>query len=193
MSKTVRGNIIVLVAPSGAGKTTLANKLLEDFENIRFSVSATTRSIRNNEVHGKDYYFLSEDEFQEKIEAGEFLEWEEFYNGIRYGTLKSDVEKMRDNGYYVLLDIEVLGAVNIKKIYGQQALTIFIKPPSLEVLEKRLTDRGTESEQTLKTRLDRAKKELSYENRFDKVVINDDLNHAYSKLKTMISGFMNKN
>lgn len=189
MSKK-RGNIIILVAPSGSGKSTMARKLLNDFDNIRFSVSATTRPPRAGEQHGVDYYFLTREEFQTKIEKGEFLEWEEFYNGNRYGTLRSDVEKQLDAGYSVLLDIEVLGASNIKKIYKDEALGIFIKPPSLDVLRERLVKRGTETERMLKERLNRAKKELEYEDRFDITVINDDLETAYQKIHNAVADFI---
>lgn len=185
-----RGNIIILVAPSGSGKSTMARKLLNDFDNIRFSVSATTRPPRAGEQDGVDYYFLTREEFQTKIEKGDFLEWEEFYNGNRYGTLRSDVEKQLHSGYSVLLDIEVLGASNIKRIYKDEALAIFIKPPSLEVLRERLIKRGTETEKTLKERLKRAKKESEYENSFDIVVVNDDLETAYQEIHDAVADFI---
>jgi guanylate kinase len=163
---TLKGKIIILVAPSGAGKSTMAEKLLNDFESIRFSVSATTRSPRKGEAHGRDYYFLSDEEFQQKINAGKFLEWEEFYNGRKYGTLKPDVDRLRNKGFTVLIDVEVLGATNIKKIYGNQALAIFLKPPSLETLKQRLMARGTETEESIKLRLDRAQEEMKYRRSF---------------------------
>ena len=168
----------------------MADRLLRDFEEIRFSVSATTRSPRKDEIHGTDYYFLSEEAFQQKIDSGEFLEWEELYNGIRYGTLKSDVDRIRNNGFTVLLDIEVLGATNIKKIYGVEALAIFLKTPSLDVLRQRLKARGTETEESLNARLERAKKELKYEDRFDVTIVNDNLETAYSELKNVAGNFI---
>jgi len=188
--KNRKGKIIILVAPSGSGKTTMADRLLRDFEEIRFSVSATTRSPRKGEIHGTDYYFLTEEAFQKKIDSGEFLEWEEFYNGSRYGTLKSDVDRKRNNGFTVLLDIEVLGAINIKKIYGDAALAIFLKTPSLDVLRQRLEARGTETEESLIARLERAEKELKYEDRFDVTIVNDDLETAYSELKNVVEEFI---
>ncbi len=188
--KNRKGKIIILVAPSGSGKTTMADRLLRDFDEIRFSVSATTRSPRKGEIHGTDYYFLTEEAFQKKIDSGEFLEWEEFYNGSRYGTLKSDVDRKRNNGFTVLLDIEVLGAINIKKIYGDAALAIFLKTPSLDVLRQRLEARGTETEESLIARLERAEKELKYEDRFDVTIVNDDLETAYSELKNVVEEFI---
>ncbi|MEX2601636.1 MAG: guanylate kinase [Balneolaceae bacterium] len=188
-----RGDIIILVAPSGSGKSTLANLLLEEFENIRFSVSATTRPPRTGEKDGVNYHFLTHEKFQEKIDAGEFLEWEEFYNGNRYGTLRSDVENQRDKGYFVLLDIEVFGATRVKKMYGEEALSIFIKPPSLDELKKRLEARGTETEESLKTRLERAGEELTYASRFDRIVVNDDLDEAYRQVKLAVTEFMTRN
>ncbi len=168
----------------------MADRLLRDFDEIRFSVSATTRSPRKGEIHGTDYYFLTEEAFQKKIDSGEFLEWEEFYNGSRYGTLKSDVDRKRNNGFTVLLDIEVLGAINIKKIYGDAALAIFLKTPSLDVLRQRLEARGTETEESLIARLERAEKELKYEDRFDVTIVNDDLETAYSELKNVVEEFI---
>lgn len=190
LSKKERGKIIILVAPSGAGKTTIARRLLKDFKNLHFSVSATTRIPRSGEEEGKDYIFLTPDEFSGKIESGDFLEWEEFYNGNRYGTLRSEVETKRDQGLSILLDIEVLGALNIKKIYGDHALSIFIKPPSIKTLKERLERRGTESQSTLKERLERAKKELTYEGLFDMTVVNDDLDKAYREIHDTVKGFI---
>lgn len=189
----LRGDIIILVAPSGSGKSTLANLLLEEFDNIRFSVSATTRSPRKGEKKGVNYHFLTHEEFQDKIDAGEFLEWEEFYNGNRYGTLRSDVENQRDKGYFVLLDIEVLGATRVKNMYGEDALSIFIKPPSLDELKKRLEMRGTETEESLQARLERAGEELTYAGRFDRVVVNDDLDEAYKQVRQAVTEFMTRN
>lgn len=186
-----QGKLIILVAPSGAGKSTIAKQLFNDFSELRLSVSATTRPPREGEKDGVHYYFITKEEFTQKVEAGEFLEWEEFYNGTRYGTLKSDIENKLNSGYFILLDIEVNGALNVDKIFGEQCLSIFIKPPSLQTLEDRLRARGTESEETLRLRLERAEKELGYSGRFDHVVINDDLDTAYSEVKQLVSDFLN--
>lgn len=184
------GKLIILVAPSGSGKTTIAHRLLNDFPKIKFSVSATTRPPRKGEKDGKDYYFLSRDEFDKKIEQNEFLEWEEFYNGSRYGTLRSEVDKLVESGYFPLLDIEVKGALNVKRTYSAKCVSIFIRPPSIDELKKRLLNRGSENNESLKTRLDRAEKELRYANKFDYVVINDDLEVAYKQVTTIVKSFI---
>ncbi|MEX0929912.1 MAG: guanylate kinase [Balneolales bacterium] len=185
-----KGKVIVLVAPSGAGKTSLSQRLIRDFPHIVFSVSATTRKPRNDEKSGIDYHFLSWAGFQEGIDNDRFLEWEEFYDGTRYGTLFSEVEKNHNSGYYTLLDIEVNGAINIKKIYGDDCLSVFIKPPSLNVLRERLENRGTENENSLKLRLERAEHELAFEHRFDQVIVNDDFEQAYRELKQVVKQYI---
>lgn len=159
---------------------------MQDLDWLRFSVSATTRKQREGEEHGKDYFFLSEEEFREKIAHEEFLEWEEFYNGTLYGTLRSVVENDLKKGYFVLLDIDVLGALNVKNNFGDQALAIFLSPPSLDVLKKRLELRGTETPESLQTRIDRASTEMSYADRFDAIVVNDDLETAYSEILELV-------
>lgn len=189
----MKGKVIILVAPSGSGKTTLARKLFKDFKNLKFSVSATTRSPREGEKDGIHYHFLTQEEFQSRIDENDFLEWEEFYGGNRYGTLRSEVDKSLNLGYFILLDIEVKGAVNINNIYGDECLSIFVQPPSLDVLKQRLVDRGTENDETLALRIERAKEELTYADRFDRVIINDDLETAYSQIKQAVLDFMNSN
>lgn len=189
MNKTKKGKVIVLVAPSGAGKTTIAQKLLEDFQKIKFSVSATTRPPRKGETNGKDYYFLSEKEFDQKIEEKKFLEWET-YSGNKYGTLQSEVDKLVETGYFPLLDIEVYGALNVKHIYGSEAVSIFIEPPSMDVLAERLSNRGSETNESLRKRLKRAKMEMSYSDQFDYSVVNDDLDSAYTEVKEIIESFI---
>jgi guanylate kinase len=188
-----KGKVIILVAPSGGGKTTIAKRLFQDFEELKFSVSATTRPPRADEEHGKHYYFLTDRDFEQKIESGEFLEWEEFYGGKKYGTLRSEVDKKLKSGYFVLLDIEVKGAVNVKQIYGDECLSLFIQPPSIETLKQRLIDRGTEDNETLALRLQRAKEELTYADQFDQIIINDDLETAYKEVKEAVIKFMNQN
>lgn len=191
MSKisTDKAKVIVIVAPSGAGKTTIAQKLLNEFPQIRFSVSATTRPPRKGEVDGRDYYFLTDEEFDEKIEQEAFLEWEH-YSGNRYGTLRSEVDKLIETGYFPLLDIEVKGARNVKRIYGSKAVSIFIEPPSMEVLKKRLSNRGSETDESLRKRIKRAKQEMSYSDRFDYAVVNDDLDTAYGEVKKIVEPFI---
>lgn len=190
LNNTKAGKLIALVAPSGSGKTTIANKLIDALSDIQFSVSATTRPRRNNEQEGRDYYFLSEDKFNQLIADNDFLEWEEVYDGTRYGTLRSEVDKMVKNGYYPLLDIEVNGAANVKTIYGSQCVTIFIHPPSIKELKQRLINRGSETDHSLQERVNRAKKELTYVDTFDYVVVNDDLDTAFNQVKTIVKSFI---
>jgi guanylate kinase len=185
-----RGKIIILASPSGGGKSTMAKKLLEDFDRMKFSVSATTRLPRQGEVDGREYHFLTKDDFRSRIDEDKFLEWEEFYNGTMYGTLKAHVESELDKGYFIMLDVDVLGALNVKEMYDDQALTIFIKPPSIDILEQRLRNRGTESEESLSLRLERAKTEIEYADKFDVVVVNDKLDAAYSEIKSAVEQFI---
>lgn len=168
----------------------MAKRLLRDFSNIRFSISATTRQPRPGEVDGVDYHFLSKEEFKEKITHDEFLEWEKFYNGTMYGTLEASVEYELNKGYFVMLDVDVLGALNVKDSYGDEALSIFISPPSLSVLEQRLRSRATESDESLLLRLERARSEIKYAHRFDVEVVNDDLESAYKKIKSAVELFI---
>lgn len=192
MSNNPRGKLIILVAPSGSGKTTIAGMLLEELDRVRFSVSATTRPRRPGEKDGVDYFFLSEEEFDERIRSDGFLEWE-YYNGQRYGTLRSEVDKLMESGYFPLLDIEVKGALNVKKRYGEDSLAVFIRPPSLQALEERLLRRGTEDEKSLQGRLERAREELKYADRFDRVVVNDELDAAFRQVKEIVEQFIADN
>lgn len=185
-----KGKILVLVAPSGGGKTTMARRILDDFDQIRFSVSATTRAPRKGEKDGVNYHYISKEEFKEKIDNGDFLEWEEVYDGTLYGTLRKNVEKELEKGYFILLDIDVLGALNVKKIFEKDALAIFLQPPSIEILKERLQKRATDAQQDIQTRLERAKKEMAYANRFDHIIINDDLETAYSQIKKLVTNFI---
>ena len=189
MNKQAEGKVIVIVAPSGAGKTTIAKKLLDEFPQIKFSTSATTRPPRKDEQDGTDYYFLSSDEFDQKIKNNEFLEWE-YYSGNKYGTLQSEVDKLVESGYFPLLDIEVKGALNVQQIYNSKVVSIFIKPPSMDVLAERLTNRGSETDDSLQKRLTRAKEEMSYADHFDYAVVNDDLDTAFSEVKEIIQPFI---
>lgn len=189
MSAVTPGKVVVLTAPSGAGKTTIAKKLLNELSWLRFSVSATTRAPRAHEVHGRDYYFLSNETFDSYIEEGQFLEWEEFYKGTRYGTLRSSVEEKLQNGFFVLFDVEVKGAVSLKNVYGAHCLSLFIKPPDLQTLRSRLLSRGTESEKTLQTRMQRAEMELQQAQKFDHVITNDDFETAYARVRSLLERF----
>ncbi len=182
--------MLIVTAPSGAGKTTIVRHLLKTFENLSFSVSATTRPPRKGEVDKKDYYFLTLRKFNNRIKKDAFAEWEEVYPGKFYGTLKSEIEKKWRKKKNVVFDIEVKGATNLKKLYGDRALAIFIKPPSLEELIRRLENRATENKKTLAERIARAKEELTYENNFDKVLINDQLSVALKEAEQMVIDFM---
>lgn len=184
--------IIIITAPSGSGKTTIVKQLLQRTPSLGFSISACTRNPRPGEVHGKDYYFLDEADFKQKIEEHAFIEWEMVYTGKYYGTLKSEVDRIWSEGKAPLVDIDVLGALNIKSQYGDKAITLFIKAPSVEELRKRLEARGTETPQTLQERLDKAAYELSFSDRFDCIVVNDDLERAIEETMTIISNFLQK-
>jgi len=182
--------VIIFSAPSGAGKTTVVHHLLNTRADMAFSVSATTRGPRPNEVYGKDYYFLDAADFEKKIEEEGFVEWEQVYNGLFYGTLESEVQRLWDAGKVVLFDVDVAGGINLKKAYGDQALSVFIKPPSLEILEARLRTRATESEEKLNERISKAKMELDFENQFDIVLLNDRLEDTLSKASSLCSAFI---
>ncbi len=187
---TKKGKLVIFSAPSGAGKTTIVKQLLQKNLNLEFSVSATCREARKNEINGKDYYFLSQEQFQEKIDNEEFLEWEEVYLGTRYGTLKSEVERIRNLGKNVIFDVDVVGGLNIKNFYGDGSLAIFVQPPSVKELEKRLRFRSTETEDKIQVRLAKAKHELSYAEHFDVIIVNDNLEEAIKNAETVISQFL---
>ncbi|HET9570945.1 MAG TPA: guanylate kinase [Bacteroidales bacterium] len=185
------GKVIIFSAPSGAGKTTLVQWLLQQDLNLQFSVSATSRPRRGNEVDGKDYYFLSPLEFRLKIAEDAFLEWEEVYDDKYYGTLKDEVSKMLDEGKNVLFDVDVKGGINIKKYFGYEALSFFVQPPSIEVLEKRLIHRATDSPEFIRERVSKATEELTYANEFDHVIVNDVLETAQQECLEKIVAFLN--
>ncbi len=187
-----KGKLVIFSAPSGAGKTTLVRYLLEAGLNLSFSVSAASRPKRENEVHGMDYYFISADEFRQKIIHEEFLEWEEVYQDQYYGTLKSEVERIRNEGRHVIFDVDVIGGLNIKKYYGEEALAVFVMPPDVATLEQRLRNRSTEDEESLKKRLDKAMYELTFADKFDVIVVNDDLETARQKVLQAVSNFLNQ-
>ena len=181
-----------MTAPSGAGKTTIVRHLLKTFDELAFSISATTRPPRKGEVDGKDYYFLSEKQFKKKIEKDKFVEWEEVYPGKYYGTLKKEVKRIWKQGQHIVFDIEVKGATNIKNYFGDKALAVFIKPPSMKELMRRLENRDTENITTIKVRMARAKLEMTYEHNFDKVLVNDELEVALKEAEEMIAEFINQ-
>jgi guanylate kinase len=187
-----KGKLIIFSAPSGSGKTTLVRYIMTHLPHLSFSVSATSRLPRPGEKNGVDYYFISAAEFKRKIKEDAFVEWEEVYENQFYGTLRSEVEKMRVRGDSVAFDVDVKGGLNIKKIYGADALALFVKPPSLTVLEERLRHRSTESEESLRKRLDRAAYELSFEKLFDKVLVNDDLEEARKDALETVRDFIDK-
>lgn len=185
------GKLIIFTAPSGAGKTTLVRHLLKTYpEQLSFSISACTREQRYGEINGRDYYFITVKEFKKKIEQGEFLEWQEVYENQFYGTLKSEVERIWALGKHVLFDIDVKGAMNIKKAYPKEAMTVFVKPPSPEVLFERLRSRKTEDEDSLNKRIARAREELTFESRCDKVIMNDNLDQALADAESTLLRFI---
>lgn len=182
-----KGKIIVLSAPSGTGKSSIIKKLLEYPElNLGFSISATSRAPRGSEQHGVEYYFITHDEFKRKADAGDFVEWEEVYPGTCYGTLKSEVRRVTEAGQNLIMDIDVKGGINVKKCFGEQAITIFILPPSKEELERRLRGRGTDAEDVIQKRLSKADFELSFAPQFDIRIVNDDLDRAVGEVISII-------
>ena len=186
-----QGKLIIISAPSGSGKSTIISRIMQD-ESLRlaFSVSATTRPRRGQEVHGVDYYYKTLDEFKEMIANDELVEYQEVYEGRFYGTLKSEVERITGMGMNVVLDLDVLGGVNVKKMYGDRAISIFIQPPSVEVLRQRLINRGTDSMEDIQNRVDKAELEISIGPQFDHTVINDDLETAVNEVHDLIADFV---
>jgi guanylate kinase len=185
-----QGSIIVISAPSGTGKTTIVRRILGDFPQVVFSVSATTRKKREHEVEGVDYFYISEEEFKEKIQNNEFVEWELFYD-YYYGTFRSFIDSRINNGKAVILEVDVHGALEIKRIYPD-AILIYIAPPSLEELLIRLKKRQTENEEDLRKRIERAKMELSHKDKFDYIIVNNDLNTAYYEIKVLIGKIIDR-
>lgn len=184
------GKLIVISAPSGAGKTSIVHYLLKELPNLCFSISATSRVKRDNEFDGKDYHFLGVEQFKQKIKEDAFLEWEEVYDNQYYGTLKSEIDRIWNIEKTVIFDVDVVGGINIKKQYPSECLSIFIMPPSIEVLKERLKNRGSESEESLAKRLSKAEEEISQNQKFDMVILNDDLQIACTETKEVIINFI---
>jgi len=187
----MQGKVILFTAPSGAGKTTIVKHLLHTNPKLDFSISACTRDKRGrSEVNGKDYYFITPEEFRQKIEQDAFVEWEEVYEGAFYGTLKSEIERIWSQGKHVVLDVDVKGGIKIKEFYKDRALAIFVKPPSLEVLAQRLQARQTDSASSISSRLFKAKFELSFENKFDAIIVNESLEDAFRQAEQLVAEFI---
>ncbi len=185
--------LIILSAPSGSGKSTIISRIINDASlKLEFSISATTRKPRGDERHGKEYYFLSEQEFRDLIAKDGFAEYEEVYPGRFYGTLKSEIQRINSNGKNAIIDVDVAGGVNVKSIYGDQALSIFVMPPSVEELRRRLVSRATDSEADIQKRISKAEYEMSFAPKYDKVVVNDDLDKAVAEVRKLISEFVAK-
>jgi len=184
------GKIIIFSAPSGSGKSTIINFLLKENLNLQFSISATSRAPRGAEKNGVEYYFLSPEEFRAHIAAGDFLEYEEVYTDKYYGTLKSEVERILDSGHNVIFDVDVKGGCNIKKYFAHRALSLFIQPPSIEILRQRLEGRGTDTPEVIENRIARAQYELSFADKFDVVIVNDQLEEAENKALSAVKQFI---
>lgn len=182
--------MIIVSAPSGAGKSTIVRHLLQSGLDLEFSISATSRPIRPGEVDGREYHFIGVEQFRKKIETGELLEWQEVYPGSYYGTLVSEVERIHQNHHYPIFDVDVVGGLNIKKMFSEKALALFIQPPSVEILEKRLRDRATDSEESLQKRLDKVRWELGFSEQFDSVIINDQLEQALRDAERQVRQFL---
>lgn len=186
-----KGKLIIFSAPSGAGKSTIVQALLKKNYKLEFSISATSRAPRGEEKDGIEYYFLSADNFKKKIKDDAFLEWEEVYTDTFYGTLKSEVERITSEGNNIVFDVDVVGGVNIKKMYGSEALSLFIQPPSVDELRNRLKNRGTDSDEKIEMRIAKAEKELEYASEFDKIIINDKLPNALADTEKALDNFLN--
>ncbi len=184
--------VIIFSAPSGAGKSTIVGHLLKKYQFLEFSVSATSRQPRGEEVDGKDYYFFSTDQFERKIANGEFVEYEEVYAGSYYGTLRSEVQRIWEKGNIIIFDIDVKGGVNLKKLYSSNALAVFIQPPSIEELRKRLIGRGTDSMEAIERRVAKAEEELTYSDKFDVVLVNDSLEEALATAEKIVEEFASR-
>ncbi|MFY0654182.1 MAG: guanylate kinase [Cyclobacteriaceae bacterium] len=186
-----KGKAIIFSAPSGSGKTTIVRHLLSVFDKLQFSISASTRDKRGRkEEHGKDYYFLSPQEFKEKIDKDEFIEWEEVYEGNFYGTLKSEINRIWQSGGHVIFDVDVKGGISLKKYFGDNAIAIFVKVANMETLKARLTDRNTESPESLSRRLYKAEFEMSFESQFDITLVNDQLDQSLKEAEALVKNFI---
>jgi guanylate kinase len=186
----MNGKVLIFSAPSGSGKTTIVKHLLGVFPQLEFSISATSRAPRGKEQNGVDYYFLSTEEFRAKVDGGDFVEWEEVYAGTCYGTLRAEIDRIWDRGHVVVFDVDVAGGVNIKKLFGERALSIFVKPPTVEVLRERLIGRGTDSAAEIEKRLAKAEQEISYAGEFDRVIVNDSLDKALKESERLVREFL---
>lgn len=184
--------ILIFSAPSGSGKSTLVNYLLSQRNDLEFSVSCTTRAPRGKEQHGKEYYFISVEEFQQRIANQEFVEYENVYTGTYYGTLRSEVERIEKQGHHVVFDVDVKGGINLKKIFGNRALSIFVAPPSVDELRRRLIGRATDSMEKIEERVSKAASELEDAPHFDTIIVNDDLSSAQHTLKQVVAQFLDK-
>jgi guanylate kinase len=187
----VSGKLIIICAPSGAGKTTIVRHIIENVPGIEFSVSATNRTKRHNELDGVDYYFIQTADFQQKIRNDEFLEWEEVYPGTYYGTLKDEINRIWNRGNHVIFDVDVEGGLSIKRHFGKRAMLVFVQPPSLEVLKQRLLNRDTETAKSFETRVAKAEREMEYAKYADRILINDRLEQSLPDAKRIAEEFIN--
>lgn len=184
------GKLLIFSAPSGSGKTTIVRRLLEQFSNLEFSISATSRAPRGAEKNGVDYYFLTAEEFADAVAANKFVEWEEVYKGTCYGTLRSEMERIWTKGNVILFDVDVMGGIRLKEIFGEDAMSIFVMPPSIEELRRRLEGRGTDAPEVIEKRIAKASFELTKAPEFDRQVINDDLEVAVSQVAEIVKNFI---